>query len=377
MSIKRKTTLKRQSRGLCVRGYTELPGRRTHLHARSVAQPSSPGVPALGTSPELTPQPAHALSLCIPYKPLIENKLGDCPSTALLVGSEPSQTQWDDGSFQRGCKPGLLHAGAPKPFLLPAETGLEQKVLEFSHKPNLQTCTAPFHDDQWMRAEAALGSQEGHTGAAGADTPGQTWVRSRACAVRRKQRPGDDACVHEASHPAFRPELLVPHALPHRHLTALWAEARRQLSTQDGGPQPRAEPLPAACSFRAERSRETSASPAHRRETRKQPGAQPAGRACGFEPQFLPFGFMVQEEATPGRRTTVHPCLEKLQLKGVGLPAAPWRGPGVAGTGRMRCGCRPGWEGRRGCGSSGPSSPEPHARPGFRDSAVSAVQRYS
>lgn len=47
-----------------------------------------------------------------------------------------------------------------------------------------------------MRAEAALGSQEGHTGAAGADTPGQTWVRSRACAVRRKQRPGDDACVH-------------------------------------------------------------------------------------------------------------------------------------------------------------------------------------
>ena len=45
--------------------------------------------------------------------------------------------------------------------------------------------------DQWMRAEAALGSQEGHTGAAV-----QTWVRSRACAVRRKQRPGDDACVH-------------------------------------------------------------------------------------------------------------------------------------------------------------------------------------
>ena len=107
-----------------------------------------------------------------------------CPSAALLVGSEPSQTQRDGGSFRRGRKPGLLRAGARKvrrpsdnslglPFppvgwlltlcslvlplhaastpsaalgLLPAETELEQKALEFPHKPNLQTRTAPFRD---------------------------------------------------------------------------------------------------------------------------------------------------------------------------------------------------------------------------------------
>ena len=49
----------------------------------------------------------------------------------------------------------------------------------------------PIHDrlysglkDEWVRAETALGSQEGHAGAAGADTLGQTWVWSCACAVR-------------------------------------------------------------------------------------------------------------------------------------------------------------------------------------------------
>ena len=42
---------------------------------------------------------------------------------------------------------------------------------------------------------------------------------------------------------------------------------------------PHAEPPPAARSFLAERSRENSAGPAHPPETRKQPRAQPAGRA--------------------------------------------------------------------------------------------------
>ena len=115
-------------------------------------------------------------------------------SLSRLAGglSAASDSQWDDGSFHRGCKPDLLHAGAPRvrrpsdnsrglplppvsgllplmhpcpslsPFLqpgfssyrdgipalhlLPAESGLEQKVLEFSHKPDLQKCIVSFHD---------------------------------------------------------------------------------------------------------------------------------------------------------------------------------------------------------------------------------------
>ena len=67
----------------------------------------------------------------------------------------------------------------------------------------------------------------------------------------------------ETSHPAFRPELLGQHDLLHRHPRALRAEAQWQLSTQHGCAPPRAEPLPRACSFRAERSREISAGPAH------------------------------------------------------------------------------------------------------------------
>ena len=79
----------------------------------------------------------------------------------------------------------------------------------------------------------------------------------------------------EASHPAFRPELLGQHELAHRHPRALSAEARQPLSTEHGCAQPRAAPLPelpgwepaasglGACSFRAARSRENSAGPAH------------------------------------------------------------------------------------------------------------------
>ena len=57
--------------------------------------------------------------------------------------------------------------------------------------PHLRIENLLIHDrlysglkDEWVRAETALGSREGHTGVAGADTLGQTWVRSCACAVR-------------------------------------------------------------------------------------------------------------------------------------------------------------------------------------------------
>ena len=57
--------------------------------------------------------------------------------------------------------------------------------------PHLLIESLPIHDmlssglkDEWVRAETALGRQQGHRGAAGADTPGQIRVRSRACVVR-------------------------------------------------------------------------------------------------------------------------------------------------------------------------------------------------
>ena len=59
---------------------------------------------------------------------------------------------------------------------------------------------SPWHAVLWAQGpvDASRGStwqSGGSHGSGGADTPGQTWVRSRACAVRRKQRPDDDACV--------------------------------------------------------------------------------------------------------------------------------------------------------------------------------------
>lgn len=67
-----------------------------------------------------------------------------CPSTALLVGSEPSQTQWDDGSFRRRRKPDLLHAGAPK-VRRPSDNCLGLPFTLVSWLRTLRTLILPFH----------------------------------------------------------------------------------------------------------------------------------------------------------------------------------------------------------------------------------------
>ena len=88
----------------------------------------------------------------------------------------------------------------------------------------------------------------------------------------------------EASHPAFRPELLGQHDLPHGYPRALWAEAQRQLSTQDGCAQPRAEPLPEPGASGLSAPARTPPAPPTRREALTSPARSLPGEAVLLSP---------------------------------------------------------------------------------------------